>query len=150
MGLVSIKIVPNNLSFDDIKVGQVFSFELVVGKAMVHNFAELTGDKNPLHVDDNYARETEFGEPIVHGMLLGGFFSTLVGMLCPGKNALYLSQDLRFKNPLRFGNTVIVAGVVVAKYDATKIIDIKTTIKDKKGVVIVDGLATVKVRHEPR
>ncbi len=117
-------------------------------KALARSFAKLTGDKNPLHLDYGYARKTEFGEPIVHGMLLGSFFSTLVGMLCPGQNALYLSQDLRFKNPLKFGHTIVIAGVVAAKYDATKIIDVKTTIKDEKGTIIVDGLAKVKVRHE--
>lgn len=148
MGSISTRIIPNNLSFNDIKVGQVFSFEVFVNKAMTRSFAKLTGDKNPLHLDNSYARKTEFGQPIVHGMLLGSFFSTLVGMLCPGKNALYLSQDLRFRNPLKFGNTVVVAGVVAAKYDTAKMMDIKTTIKDKNGIVIVDGLAKVKVRHE--
>ncbi len=148
MGSISAKIIPNNLSFNDIKIGQAFYFEVFVDKTMARTFAKLTGDKNPLHMNDNYAQKTEFGQPIVHGMLLGSFFSTLVGMLCPGKNALYLSQDLRFKNPLKFGRAVIVAGVVVAKYDATQIMDVKTTIKDKKGTTIVDGLAKVKVRHE--
>ena len=146
MGSISTKIIPNNLSFNDIKVGQAFSFEVFVDKALTRNFAELTGDKNPLHWNDGYARKTEFGEPVAHGMLLGSFFSTLVGMLCPGKNALYLSQDLRFKNPLKFGSMVVVAGVVAAKYNAFKIINIKTTVKDKQGIIIVDGLAKVKVR----
>lgn len=148
MGSIAAKIIPNNLSFNDIKIGQVFSFEVLVDKDMARGFAKLTGDRNPLHWDDNYAQKTEFGEPIVHGMLLGSFFSTLVGMLCPGKNALYLSQDLRFRNPLKFGQTVSVVGVVTAKYDATKIIDIKTTVKDKQSAIIVDGLAKVKVRYE--
>lgn len=148
MGSTSTKIIPNNLSFDDIKIGAVFSFEVLVDKALARSFAQLTGDKNPLHLDAGYARGTEFGQPIAHGMLLGSFFSTLVGMLCPGRNALYLSQDLRFKNPLKFGHTVVVAGVVAAKYDATKIMDIKTTIRDKNNTIIVDGLAKVKVRHE--
>ncbi len=149
MGSILTKIVPNNLSFNDIKIGQVFSFKVLVDKALVRSFAKLTGDKNPLHLDNSYAQRTEFGEPIAHGMLLGGFFSTLVGMLCPGKNALYLSQNLRFRNPLKFGSTVVVTGVVATKYDAVKIVDIKTTIKNKQGTIIVDGLAKVKVRCEP-
>lgn len=148
MGSISAKIIPNNLSFNDIRVGQVFSFEVLVDKPSARSFAKLTGDKNPLHLDDSYAQKTEFGEPIAQGMLLGSFFSTLVGMLCPGKNALYLSQDLRFRNPLKFGQMVIVAGVVSAKYDTAKIMDIKTTVKDKHGTIIVDGLAKVKVRYE--
>ena len=148
MESISAKIIPNNLSFNDIKVGRVFSFEVFVDKALARSFAKLTGDKNPLHLDEDYARKTEFGQTIVHGMLLGSFFSTLVGMLCPGQNALYLSQDLRFRNPLKFGQTVNVAGVVTAKYDTAKIIDIRTTIKDKNGTVIINGLAKVKVRNE--
>lgn len=148
MESVSKKITPNNLSFNDIKVGQIFSFEVLVNKAMSQNFARLTGDKNPLHLNNAYAKKTEFGFPIAHGMLLGSFFSTLVGMLCPGKSALYLSQDLRFKNPLKFGSKIIVTGTVSAKYNNTRILDIKTTIKDKQGMAIVDGLAKVKVRQE--
>lgn len=148
MGLTLKKITPNNLSFNDIKIGQVFSFNVLINKAMSQNFAKLTGDKNPLHLDNVYAKKTEFGYPIAHGMLLGSFFSTLVGMFCPGKSALYLSQDLKFKKPLKFGSMVTVAGVVSAKYNNTKILDIKTTIKDKNGIAIVDGLARVKVRQE--
>lgn len=148
MGLKSKKITLNNLLFNDIKIGQVFSFEVFVDKAMVHSFVKLTGDRNPLHSNGVYAKKTEFGQPIVHGMLLSSFFSTLVGMLCPGKNALYLSQDLRFKNPLKFGSKIVVLGTVSAKYSASKIMDIETIIKNKKGVSIVEGMARVKVRSE--
>src|SRR6185295_7235732 len=86
--------MPNaaDLQFEDISVGQSAQFEMLVTEEMVGQFAQLSGDQNPLHVDHQYAAGTSFGAPIAHGMLLASFFSRLVGMHLPGKRALYLSQ----------------------------------------------------------
>jgi|TARA_B100001971_G_C17721969_1_gene301647 3-hydroxybutyryl-CoA dehydratase len=142
------KLQLNDLNFDEIKVGDSFSFDKFIDNAMVDSFAELTHDYNPLHTDHNYAKNTEFGGRIAHGMLIGSFFSTLVGMLCPGKKCLYLSQDLSFKNPLRPDSRVTVMGVITNKSDAIKVIEIETIIKNNKGSVIVSGNAKVKVREK--
>lgn len=135
----------NKLAYEDIKIGDVFSFEKMVDATAVGKFAEVSGDYNPLHMDDAYAIATPFGGRIIHGMFLASFFSTLVGMFCPGEHALYLSQDLKFKHPVKVGAKVVVRGQVVNKYDSTRVIEVVTTIIDG-GRVVVEGLARVKVR----
>lgn len=127
----------NKLSFDQIKIGDVFSFRRCVSKEDILGFANLTGDQNPLH--------TEKG--VSHGMLLGGFFSALVGMLCPGERSLYISQNLNFRNPVNAGDEVFVEGRVVGKSEAVGIIEIETKIFDPQGAVAVDGIARVQFRN---
>lgn len=136
----------NKFSYDDVKIGDVFSFEKTVDAELVNKFAEVSGDFSPLHVDADYGKATEFGGNIAHGALLGSFFSALVGMLCPGEKALYLSQTLNFKKVLPVGSQVLVGGRVVNKSDAAQLIEIETNIKNSAGEVVVDGAALVKVR----
>lgn len=137
----------NKLNYDQISIGDEFVFERNIDEADVKDFARLTGDYNPLHNDSKYAASTEFGACIVPGMLASSLFSTLVGMFCPGEKALYLSQDLRFRNPIPLNITIIAECKVVSKFDAAKIIDLATVIKDKSGKIFVDGVAKVKVRE---
>ncbi|MBI3075301.1 MAG: MaoC family dehydratase [Parcubacteria group bacterium] len=139
-------ITLHDSAYGDVHIGDTFSFTKKITSRLVDAFATLTHDKNPLHVNTTYARTTEFGGRIAHGMLLGSFFSTLVGMLCPGKRALYLSQDLQFRLPLTPGTTVIISGEVTHKFDALKVIEIATYAKGRDGAVYVDGRARVKVR----
>ncbi len=140
----------NKLEYKQIKIGDSFSFEQIIDEVTVGKFAELTGDFNPLHCDEPYAQATPWGGRVAHGMLLASFFSKLVGMICPGERALYLSQYLNFKNPLGLGskriNKIIVTGKVVNKFDAVKIIEMKTRIVTKAGQIVIDGMARVKVR----
>ncbi len=136
----------SKLNYEDIKIGDVFSFDRMITEGDVAKFAELTGDRSLLHMDEGYASVAEFGGRIAHGMLLGSLFSTLVGMMIPGERALYLSQDLKFKNPLKFPAKIFVSGEVVNKSDAARMIDIKTIIKDGKDMILVEGNAKVKVR----
>ena len=150
--MVSIpaKISLNNLSFEEIKIGYQFSFERVVNQDLVESFADLVWDYNPLHLDADYAKNTKFGRPIMHGMLLGGFFSALVGMICPGQQCVYISQSLNFKNPLYPNPSaqVIIMGQVVSKSESTKMLTINTVIKNSDGTIIVEGIALVKVGHK--
>lgn len=140
------KLQLNDFSFSDIKIGDSFSFERVVNDEDVDSFSRLTGDYSPLHMDKDYASKAGFNGRIAHGMLLAGFFSTIVGMLCPGKKALYLSQEVKFVNPLYLGSKVTVESVVVAKFEANKILDLKTSIFDVDRNLIVDGTAKVMIR----
>lgn len=130
--------------YTDIRIGDIFSFERTLSAKDVADFARLTGDYNPLHVDEDFAGATPFGGTLVHGMLSSSLFSTLVGMHCPGKNCLYLSQTLNFKTPIHPGDTVRVTGTVIRKTDALQTITLRTeiTVKDK---IAVSGEAHVKV-----
>ena len=110
------------------------------------DFAKLSGDFNPLHMDEDYALNTNFEKRVCHGMLLASFFSQLVGMYLPGKNSLYFSQSLNFRNPCFVDDEVIIAGDITEKKSNTRIITIKTTIS-RGTTIIIDGTAKVIVRE---
>ena len=135
-------------SLDTIKIGQKKDFVITINEQMIEQFAKLSGDYNPLHVDDEYAKKTDFKHRICHGMLLASFFSQLVGMYLPGENALYLSQTLKFQSPCFINDTITVQGKVVNKSISTKIITIKTSIINLRGDLLVDGQAKVMVRDD--
>ena len=133
-------------SFDEIEIGLEHYFEIIIDEKLVEDFAKISGDFNPLHMDEQFAKKSKFGRRVCHGMLLSSFFSRLVGMYLPGKNALYFSQNLNFTGPCFIGDTVIVKGKVIDKSEATKMIKIETTIKNSVGELLVDGIAQVLVR----
>ena len=137
---------PLNYSFNEIKIGLEHHFEISVNEKLEEDFAKISGDFNPLHMDEQYAKETKFGKRVCHGMLLGSFFSRLIGMYLPGKNALYFSQNLNFIEPCFIGDVVIVKGKITDKSEATKMIKIETTIKNDTGKILVEGIAQVLVR----
>ena len=133
--------------FDDIKVGHKFKFTEKITEKLLNNFATLSGDQNPLHMDENYANKDAFKKRVCHGMLLASFFSRLIGMHLPGKNALYFSQSLNFKSPCFIGDEVTVEGEIADKSMATKILVLNTTIYNQSGQCLVDGIAKVIVRE---
>ncbi len=132
------------MKYEEIKIGAVYSFDKKITKEDVLCFAELVGDYNQIHVDKKYGRSSLFGQNIVHGMLAGSLFSTLVGMYCPGENGLYLSQTLNFRYPIFFNDLVCVMGEVISKSDSIKVITLKTQIL-KDNIVVIDGEAKVKL-----
>jgi 3-hydroxybutyryl-CoA dehydratase len=139
-------IEPQFFIFDDITIGLKKIFNVKITESMIDNFASLSGDYNPLHMDSNYAKTTSFEKRVVHGMLLSSFFSQIVGMHIPGKNALYLSQTLRFVSPCYINDEIFVEGEVIDKSPATKIVTLKTIIKRNDEKVLVEGLAKICVR----
>ena len=99
------------MEFEEINIGQVEKFKHLVTKEEVELFAKLTGDFNPVHMDQEYASKTNFGKRVVHGMLTSSFISTMIGMRIPGKGSLWLSQTLNFLNPTFIGDTIEVIAV---------------------------------------
>ena len=138
-----------NITFEDIEPGQLFEVERTFSQSDLLAFAALSGDFSPLHVDAEYAAGTEFGVCVVHGILLASLFSQLVGMRIPGRNALYLGQDLTFRRPIRVGEAVRAVGKVTGKNDATRTISLAMEIRDAENKVAVAGTAKVKVRGTP-
>ena len=137
---------PAEYILEDIKVGEKKKFTVTISESMLHDFAKFSGDFNPLHMDENYATMTHFKRRVTHGMLLASFFSRLVGMYLPGKNALYFSQSLNFKSPCFISDEITIEGEVMEKHMVTRIITLKTTIYNQTGDCLVDGLAKVIVR----
>ncbi len=130
--------------FHELTVGQTATFDLTVTDELIRQFSEISGDYNPMHTDPVYAKETIFKKPIAHGMIGGILFSRLVGMYLPGKYALYMSQEIIFRQPIYSGYAISVRGEIVQKIEAFKTIKIKTTIQHEN-TVLIDGFALVKI-----
>ena len=136
------------MRFSELSVGQFAELATVVSDDMIHRFADVTGDINPLHLDEAAAARTRFGGRIAHGMLSAGFISAVVGTRLPGFGAIYLSQTLRFTRPVRPGDTITarveVAELIPAKQRARFI----TTCRNQHGDVVLDGEALILVPEE--
>lgn len=132
------------LAYADIKIGDTASFSKTITEGDIVNYAGLTGDFNPVHIDAEYASESMFKERIAHGMLVAGLISAVLGTQLPGANSLYLGQDLKFKAPVRIGDTATAEVTVIEKRDDKRIITLKTTVTNQKGEVVIDGNAVIK------
>jgi 3-hydroxybutyryl-CoA dehydratase len=97
----------NGVFFEDLSVGQEASLSKTVTEADIAAFAEISGDKNPVHLDAQYAAGTMFKERIAHGMLSAAYISAVFGMKLPGPGAIYISQTLNFKAPVKIGDAVV-------------------------------------------
>lgn len=137
-------------NWEHIKAGDKESFNVTVTSGMVSDFMALTGDKNPLHADRTFAQEKGFEDCVVHGMLLAGLFSRLVGMYFLRNDAVYLSQNSEFRKPVLVGDTITVAGEVIEKLESIAMLRIKTTITNAQGEIAVSGEAKVGDKHYGR
>ncbi len=137
----------NDYSYEDIVLGKVYGFKRVITAVDMDAFAGLTGDFNPLHCDERYAESTIFEGRIAHGMLAGSLFSTLVGMVCPGKRCLYLSQSLDFRRPIYPDTELVVQGTVKQKIDSVKmvILETKILVNDEQ---VITGEAKVRLQGD--
>jgi len=133
-------------TFENLFVGQKANFFKKIDSTLVNDFAKISGDFNPLHMSDEYASTTNFEKRVCHGMLLASFFSQLVGMYLPGKNSLYFSQTLNFRNPCFVDDNITIGGEIIEKKQNMKLIIIKTTIHNQTGTCLIDGIAKVIVR----
>ena len=128
-----------------IKVGDRASLRKAFTEEEVFQFAEISTDKNPLHLDVEFGAASIFGERIVHGMLVASLFTGLIGMELPGQGSIYLGQTLAFKAPVAIGEQVT-ASVEIIKIRADKpIVTLRTVCVNAKGVVAIDGEAVVKI-----
>jgi 3-hydroxybutyryl-CoA dehydratase len=100
------------LYFEDLSVGLTESFAKTVASSDVVGFAEVTGDRNPIHLSEHFAAKTTFGTRIAHGLYTASLISALLGTRLPGPGAVYLSQTLNFRAPVKIGDTVTVTVTV--------------------------------------
>ena len=96
----------SELTFDQIHIGLTKEFDVIITQSLVDDFAKISGDYSPIHMNEEFAKSTKFGRKIVHGMLLASLLSRMVGMYLPGKYALYSSQSLEFHNPCFVGDKI--------------------------------------------
>ena len=133
-------------TFDEIPVGYAKNFSVKITEEMINDFANISGDFNPLHMDERHAKTTQFKRRVCHGMLLASFFSRLLGMYIPGKFSLYFSQSLNFRAPCFIGDEITITGTVTEKHNSTKMLTLKTVISNQNENCLVDGIAKVIVR----
>ncbi len=133
-----------NLFFEDLSVGRTERISKTISSSDIVGFAELTGDRNPIHLSQHFAARTPFGGRIAHGLYTAGLISAVLGTRLPGPGAIYISQTLNFRAPVRIDDTVDVVVEVVelmpAKHRARL-----SCICSVNGEVVLDGEAWVKV-----
>jgi 3-hydroxybutyryl-CoA dehydratase len=130
--------------------GQRAELTRTITDADVAAFARITGDRNPLHLDDEFAGRSRFGGRIAHGILTAGLISAVIGMRLPGPGGIYLSQTLAFRRPVRIGDTITAAAEVV-DYDAPRRrLRLKTTCVNQRGETVLEGEAVVLVDARER
>ncbi|MDI7267042.1 MAG: MaoC family dehydratase [Myxococcota bacterium] len=130
--------------YADIKVGDKASLSKVVTDRDVLLFAEVTGDRNPVHIDEEFAKKSLFKERVAHGMLGAGLISAVLGTELPGYNTIYLGQEMKFTAPVKIGDTIAAEVEVIEKIDKPKILKLRTTVRKQDGTAVIEGTATVK------
>lgn len=130
-------------TIDQLTVGDSAEFAKTVTETDVVLYAGITGDFNPAHINEAYARDTYFKGRIAHGMLTAGFISAILGCHLPGPGTIYLGQTLKFMAPVRIGDTITARVELVEKLDDNKRVRLSTTCTNQQGVVVLEGEATV-------
>lgn len=134
----------HGLFFEDLRIGQTAAYARTVTEADIVLFAGISGDTNPVHINEEFASSTMFSGRIAHGMLTASLISTVIGTRLPGPGAIYISQSLRFKAPVRIGDTVTARATVTDLLAEKRRATIATvcTVKNK---VVLEGEAVVMV-----
>lgn len=111
-------------------------------------FADISGDRNPVHLDAHYAARTQFGGRIAHGFMTGAYISAVLGMDLPGPGSIYLGQTLKFLAPVYIGDTVNVCVEVTGLREEKRLVILRTDCINQQGVVVLTGEATIKYIEE--
>lgn len=130
-------------TIEQIKLGDAAEFSKTVTESDVYLYAGITGDLNPAHLNEAYAKNTFFKTRIAHGMLTAGFISNILGMQLPGPGTIYMRQSLSFLAPVRFGDTITARAEVVEVIAEKNRVRLKTTCTNQEGTVVLDGEAMV-------
>ncbi|MFA0036552.1 MaoC family dehydratase [Vibrio chagasii] len=125
------------------EIGQTATIEKMLDKQTVEGFASISEDYNPIHLDEDFAKTTQFERPIVHGMLASSLISGLLASKVPGAGSIYLGQSLKFLRPIFVGETVTAKVEVISVREDKPIAVISTQVLSSNGEVAVDGEATV-------
>ncbi len=131
-------------TIDKLQKGQTATFSKTISEGDIYQFAGITGDLNPVHVDETYAASTRFGKRIAHGMLTSAFICTVLGTKLPGVGTIHVSQTLEFKRPVYIGDTVTVILEVTDINYEKKLITISCLIHNQAGEPVVTGTSIVK------
>lgn len=130
-------------TIDELHIGDTAEFTKTISESDIYLFAGVTGDLNPAHINESYAKNTFFKTRIAHGMLLAGFISGVIGMKLPGPGSIYIRQELKFLAPARIGDTIIARVEVTQMQSEKNRITLRTTCTNQENTLIMDGEATI-------
>ena len=134
---------------EDLEIGMSASYRRTVTDGDIREFADVSGDTNPVHLDDEYAAGTRFKSRIAHGMLSAAFISTVVGTRLPGQGSIYLGQELKFTGPVRIGDTVETTATITDLNREKGRVRLKTVCEvDGKPVIKGEALMLVPARDD--
>ena len=133
------------MKIDEFYVGQSASLKKVFSSDDVKAFAELSLDKNPIHLDEAYAEQSLFGKRIVHGFFVGSLISAVFGTVLPGEGAIYLHQEMNFRKPVYHGEEITATVTVTNIKKEKSILYFDTKCENGRGEIVIDGNAVLKV-----
>lgn len=126
----------------EIRINDTFTKVFFISEEMIEDFANVTGDKNPIHLDENYAKDSIFQSRIAHGFLIGSLISSVLGNDYPGNGTIYLSQNMKFLKPVFIGDTIKVE-ITVNEFAINYRMVLKTDCINQHGKTVIAGEATI-------
>jgi 3-hydroxybutyryl-CoA dehydratase len=129
--------------YSDLSLGQSAEVTHTVTEEDIKIFGNLSGDYNPLHFDEEWAKTTMFKGRIAHGLLSASFISTAIGMKLPGPGTIYLGQNMKFMGPVRIGDTITARVEVVSLNDEKQRVTLKTICTNQNQEVVIEGEALI-------
>lgn len=133
----------SGMRIEEMQIGQEASFTKTIAECDVYNFIGITGDINPIHIDEIYAGTTIFKKRIAHGMLTAGLISTVIGNNLPGSGTIYLEQQLKFTSPVYFGDTITAVVKVLDLIPERNRAVLETICTNQDGKIVILGKAVV-------
>jgi 3-hydroxybutyryl-CoA dehydratase len=137
-------------SIDQLQVGDAAEFAKTVSETDIYLYAGITGDFNPAHVNENYAKNTFFKTRIAHGMLTAGFISAIIANQLPGPGTIYLKQELSFLAPVHIGDTITARVEILELNTEKNRVRLKTTCSNQDGVTVLEGFGLVSPPKAPK
>lgn len=134
-------------TIEQLKIGDFDQFSKTMAESDIYLFAGITGDLNPAHMNEEYAKETRFKSRIAHGILVGGLISTVIGTKLPGPGSIYREQQLKFLAPVYIGDTITARVEVEEIIEEKNKIVLKTSCFNQDNVMVIDGTAVI---HPPK
>lgn len=131
------------MKFEEFKIGMFETISKIITEEDINTYADISLDRNPVHLDEEYAKNTIFKGRIAHGMLSSGLISAILGTKLPGEGSIYLSQVLKFVAPVRIGDKITAKCEVVDLIPDKKIIILKTICYNQDDKIVIDGEAKI-------
>lgn len=133
------------MKINELHVGQSASISRRFTTQDVEMFSDLCMDKNPVHLDEEYARNSAFGNRIVYGFLTASLFSGIIGSILPGKGSIYLNQNMNFRKPVYHNDLLTATCTIINIREDKPIVTLETICRNEAGDIVVDGTALIKL-----